>query len=170
VHLWHTPSFCSRCFPFRLIAPNYIVYKSCGSYLPLRQDLEQSPLLSSRFQSSISVSFSVACLLLSVSPAQCVLLGVFFSLVCSRLVWPHSVCFPSLASAARALSLVSATCTPTIQLSPVPNSLTVRRLADLLICDIVQKGPGFDRRPFASCLPLSFYCLWDSGTSLCSLG
>jgi hypothetical protein len=68
VCLRHTPSFCSRCFPFWLITPNYVVYKSCGSYLPLRQGLQQSPLLSSQFRSLISTSLSLR----HSSPTRCV--------------------------------------------------------------------------------------------------
>ena len=77
-------------FPFRFIAPNYIIYKSCGSYSPLRQDLEQSSLLTLSLQSDSHflplslVYLSVTCLCSVCSSAWCVSAWCVF----------HSVCFP----------------------------------------------------------------------------
>ena len=95
-------------FPFQLNAPNYVVYKSCGSYLPLRQDLEQSPLLAlslsslipvfrlCRFSLSQSLAsawcvFSLVCLCCSVCLLSFVSpLGVFLLSLASPLTLQHS--------------------------------------------------------------------------------
>ena len=147
-------------FPFRLDAPNYDVYKSCGSYSPLRQDLEQSPLLSLSLRSDSSFSSQS---LFSIQVAR-------LRSVCLRSVCPHcsvcirrSVCLLLFRLAARCPPLFArlAARTPTLRLSPT------RRSADP---DFVQKGPGFDRNPFAACPLLSIHRLRDSGVVVRSLG
>ena len=146
-------------FPFRLDAPNYDVYKSCGSYSPLRQDLEQSPLLSLSLRSDSSLPSRS---LFSIQVAR--LRSVCLRSVCLRSVCLCcSVCLLLLRLAARCSPLLArlAARTPTLRLSPT------RRSADP---DFVQKGPGFNRNPFAACPLPSIHRLRDSGVVARSLG
>ena len=146
-------------FPFLLDAPNYVVYKSCGSYSPLRQDLEQSPLLSLSLRSNSSFP-SRSLLSIQVARLRSVCLrSVCLCSVCIRC----SVCLLWLRHAARCSPLLArlATRIPTLRLLPT------HRSADP---NFVQKGPGFNHNPFAACPLLSIHRLRDSGVVVRSLG
>ena len=179
MHLWHPPSFCSRCFLFGLsplttsyISPVVAIHPSGKTWNRVRcsPSLSSPILIFCLCHSSISQSLA---------SAQCVLplgvfpLGVFstrcvFRLVCFPLgvasAWCVSTwCVSLLGGFLRSVSPVACltTHTSTVQLSPTCQSTDP---------DFVQKGPSFNRSLFAACLSPSFHRLRDSRIAPSSLG
>ena len=148
-------------FPFRFITPNYVVYKSCGSYSPLRQDLEQSPPLSLSLWSD---SCFLSLLPISISVAR-------FCSVCLRSVWPQlgvlppsvflrSVCLLSLVSPLSVFSCCSSCHSHSD--CPIIANLPIRQP------QFRSKGPQFQSRSLrslSSTLNPSSPGLWDSSLS-----